>query len=246
MPTHTIESSFYDELGSKHTIDIVFKKTSKNNWGYTIELPDNDGTVSNNTGTLSFDSDGGLNQNTQSPTVNVTLNGSTTPINLMINMWNTDSGTYEGNKYSGLTQFSLPSGTSYQTSDGSEAGELEKVSVGLDGTINAKYSNGVSCGIAKLAISKFTNPQGLKKVGNTMFDITANADTQDVLSSKGYIGIANEGGRGSVLGAKLEMSNVNLAEEFSDMIVYQRGFQANAKGVTTADEIIQTAIQLKR
>ncbi len=246
VPSHTVESTFYDINGNKHKIDITFKKTQPNKWSYTVTLPDNDGTIANNTGSVEFDNDGGLNQNTKSPTVSITLQGQTEPMNLLINLWNTEDGNYQGNKYSGLTQFALPSGTSYQTQDGSPAGEIKKVSIDQDGNINASYSNGKTVSIAKLAISHFTNPQGLKRVGDTMFAITANVDPQDVIESKGYIGVANQGGRGSVLSSKLEMSNVDLAEEFTDMIVFQRGFQANAKGVTTADEIIQTAIQLKR
>lgn len=246
VAAHTVHSFFYDSSGQKHNIDTTFRKTATNQWEYEIGLPDNEGTITNNTGTIGFDGNGGLSAATVSPTVNLSLNNGYGPTQLKINLWNTDSGAYEGNQYSGMTQFALDSDTSFQTQDGSPSGEFEKVNIDYQGNMTASYTNGKSYNIAKLAVSKFANPQGLERIGKTMFRITPNVDTQSVLASNGYIGVANQGGRGSIISSHLEASNVNLANEFTDLIVYQRAFQANSKGVTTADEIIQTAIQLKR
>ncbi|AEA33306.1 flagellar hook protein FlgE [Hippea maritima] len=244
--THIVHSFFYDSTGDKHKIDVTFYRINQNQWAYEVSLPNNDGTVANNTGVVSFDKNGGLDVNTQSPTVNVTLNSGAPPTQLLINLWNTDSGGYEGNQFTGLTQFAMDSDTSFQDQDGSHSGILQKVFVDRDGNIMGTYSNGNSYSIAKLAISKFMNPQGLKREGKTMFKTTPNADSEDVLSSYGFIGVANEGGRGMILSNHLEASNVDLGEAFVNLIEYQRGFEANSKGVTTADQLLQTAIQLKR
>ncbi len=246
VATHTVQSFFYDSSGEKHTINVVFKKIDTNKWEYSVILPDNDGTVENGTGTVVFDNDGGLDPNNTSPTVTVNLKNGTAPVELLINFWNTDSGNYEGNKYTGLTQFAMASDTSFQHQDGAPSGQLMKVNIDYQGDLIGSYSNGKSYTIAKLAISKFTNPQGLEKVGNSMFKLTPNVDPPNILASNGFIGAANHGGRGSVISSHLEMSNVNLTGEFTDLILYQRAFQANSRGVITADEILQTAIQLKR
>ncbi len=246
VASHVIESYFYDSTGEKHKIDITFEKIGVNKWSYNITMPDNDGTVENGTGTITFDADGGLSKDTKSPTITVNLKNGAPPVNLLINFWNTDSGSYEGNQYSGLTQFALPSDTSFQDYDGAPSGELRKVNIDFEGNIVGIYSNGHSYTLAKLAISKFINPGGFERVGNSMFKLTPNVDKPNVLASNGYIGVANQGGRGSVLSAHLEMSNVNLTTEFTDLLMYQRSFQANSRGVLTADDILQTAIQLKR
>jgi len=244
--THIIHSFFYDSTGNKHKIDITFTRIDQNRWSYTVSLPNNEGTLTNNTGIVNFDNNGGLSPTTQSPTVNVQLNSGALPNSLLINFWNTDSGQYEGNQFTGLTQFSMESDTSFQTQDGSPTGLLKKVYFDQNGTMIGTYSNGKSYPLAMLAISKFMNPQGLKRVGDTLFKITPNTDSADVISSKGYIGAANKEGRGKILSRHLESSNVDLGEAFVNLIEYQRGFEATSKGVTTADQMLQTAIQLKR
>jgi len=243
---HIVHSFFYDSKGEKHKIDIVFTRIDQNKWSYDVVLPDNEGTLTNNTGIINFDSGGGLNPDTQSPVVGVSLHNGALPDKLLINFWNTDDAKYDGNKYTGLTQFALASDTSFQTQDGSTSGILNKLFVDNNGVIYGSYSNGKSYPIAQIAISKFTNPQGLERVGKTLFKITANVDKQDVISSNGFIGVANQGGRGSVLSGRLEASNVDLGSAFVDMIVYQRGFEASSKGLITADQLLQTAINLKR
>ncbi len=246
VATHIVHSFFYDSSGEKHKIDIVFKKIATNRWSYEAVLPDGGGSLTNNTGVITFDNNGGLSEDVTSPTIGVKLNSGYQPTQLTLNLWDTDSGSYEGNQYSGLTQFALDSDTSFQDQDGSPSGRLEKVNIDYQGNIVGSYSNGKSYSIAQLAVSTFTNPQGLKRIGNTMFALTQNVDNKDILASNGYIGVANKDGRGSIISSHLEMSNVDLSKELTDLIVYQRAFQADSKGVTTADEIIQTAIQLKR
>ncbi len=244
--THVVHSFFYDSTGQKHKIDVNFTRINQNQWSYNITLPDGDGTIKNNTGIIKFDNNGGLDPKTQSPTVDISLNNGAPEMQLLVNFWNTDDGTYQDNQFTGLTQFALDSNTNDQTQDGAPPGLLQKLYADRTGTFYGIYSNGKNYPIAQIAVSKFMNPQGLERVGKTAFKITPNADKPDVISSNGFIGIASEKGRGIILSKHLESSNVNLGDEFVNLIVYQRGFEASSKGVTTANQMLMTAIGLKR
>ncbi|MBB3676521.1 flagellar hook protein FlgE [Modestobacter versicolor] len=122
---------------------------------------------------------------------------------------------------------------------GSAMGVLEGYSLSNDGTIVGIYSNGLRQSIGQLALATFTNPGGLEKAGNSSFRAGDN-------SGNPLVGTAGSGGRGSLSAGALEMSNVDLAEEFTGLIVAQRGFQANSRVITTSDEILQDLVQLKR
>ncbi|WP_187442607.1 flagellar basal-body rod protein FlgF [Rossellomorea vietnamensis] len=122
--------------------------------------------------------------------------------------------------------------------DGNTAGSLESFNIGSMGEINGVYSNGEITTIGYLALAKFSNPSGLTKAGGNSFQ-------QSVNSGPANVNIAGEG-RGSIVSGSLEMSNVDLSEEFTEMITAQRGFQANTKIITTSDEILQELVNLKR
>lgn len=122
--------------------------------------------------------------------------------------------------------------------DGNLQGAIESFSIGADGKINAVYSNGKAVELGTLALAKFSNPAGLLKAGNNLFQDTVNSGTPSY-------GVPGEG-VGSIAPGALEMSNVDLSEEFTEMIVAQRGFQANTRIITTSDEILQELINLKR
>ena len=244
--THVVHSFFYDSTGQKHKIDVKFSRINQNQWSYDITLPDNDGKITNNAGIINFDNNGGLDPKTQSPTVNISLTNGAPSVQLLVNFWNTDNAKYDGNQFTGLTQFSLDSDTSFQMQNGSPPGTLQKLYADRTGTFWGAYSNGKNYPIAQIAISKFMNPQGLERAGKTTFKITPNVDKPEILSSNGFIGVASENGRGIILSKHLESSNVNLGDEFVDLIVYQRGFEASSKGVTTANQMLMTAIGLKR
>lgn len=124
------------------------------------------------------------------------------------------------------------------TPDGQEQGSLESFNIGSMGEVNGVYSNGKVVEIGKLALAKFSNPAGLQKAGNNTFQATVNSGTANY---------GNPGnGLGTLASGSLEMSNVDLSEEFTEMIVAQRGFQANTRIITTSDEILQELINLKR
>ncbi|MCZ2819166.1 flagellar hook protein FlgE [Modestobacter sp. VKM Ac-2977] len=142
---------------------------------------------------------------------------------------------------SALTQFGGKSDAAAKTTaqSGSAMGVLEGYSLANDGTIVGIYSNGLRQNIGQLALATFTNPGGLEKAGNSSFRAGDN-------SGNPLVGQAGTGGRGSLSAGALEMSNVDLAEEFTGLIVAQRGFQANSRVITTSDEILQDLVQLKR
>ncbi|CAM3751568.1 flagellar hook-basal body complex protein [Alkalicoccus chagannorensis] len=123
--------------------------------------------------------------------------------------------------------------------DADDDATLESFNVAPSGEINGVFSNGETYVLGVVAMANFPNPGGLNKTGGNTFEVSAN-------SGAPQIGTSNTGGRGELVGSALEMSNVDLSEEFAEMIVSQRGFQANTRSITTADEILQELIQLKR
>ena len=127
-----------------------------------------------------------------------------------------------------------------QTKDGNAPGTLNGISIGTDGTIIGRYSNGQVRALAKIPVAYFKNPAGMEKVGENLYVPTANSGefngTGDDITAKG----------GSILGGVLEMSNVDLSNEFVEMITTQRGFQANSRIISTSDEMLQELVNLKR
>ncbi|MGW6132123.1 flagellar hook protein FlgE [Cellulomonas sp. NPDC055163] len=126
-----------------------------------------------------------------------------------------------------------------KSQDGYAAGTLESFALAADGTITGSFSNGLKQAIGKLSMGSFTNPAGLSKAGGSLYRTSVN-------SGDAQIGAAGTGGRGSLAGGALEMSNVDLSSEFTNLIVAQRGFQANSRVITTSDELLQELVNLKR
>ncbi|NUU15879.1 flagellar hook protein FlgE [Cellulomonas humilata] len=126
-----------------------------------------------------------------------------------------------------------------KTQDGQAAGTLQSFALGADGTITGSFSNGLKQTIGRLALGSFTNPSGLEKAGGSLFRTSVN-------SGEPQVGAAGTGGRGSLAGGSLEMSNVDLSAEFTSLIIAQRGFQANSRVITTSDEVLQELVNLKR
>jgi len=138
-----------------------------------------------------------------------------------------------------ITQYSQASASSARYQDGAVAAQLQSVAIGDNGAILARYSNGTQQMVGKLAMAAIRNPESLIATGDTNFQ--AAADT-----AMPSIGEAGTGGRGSILGGSLESSTVDIAEEFTNLIVLQRGYQANSRIVTTVDQISEETINLKR
>jgi flagellar hook protein FlgE len=251
--SYTMQATFYDSTGTKHNLNITFTKSAYNKtnstttWDWQAGLPNNDATLSNNTGQIVFDSNGGLDPSTTSPTINLSsFNNGASNMSLLLNFWNTPNASYSGNQFTGLTQFGMNSSTSSISSDGSTSGMLQSVNFDASGDLMGIYSNGNSYTIGKVAVANFTNPQGLSQVGSNLFQITANTDSPQAIASKSYIGAAGYGGRGTISPSSLEQSNVDLNTQLTNMIMYERAYQANTKSIQTLDQVIQTAIQLKQ
>jgi flagellar hook protein FlgE len=238
----------YDSLGTAHVLTYNFTKTGTNAWNYNITIPGADvGQATDqsiSSGTLGFDGTGALNAVTvtaggtaAAPASGVTgipVTGLADGANTLTFDWNF---TNNGNPL--VTQVAGPSATSATHQDGFSSGSLLNFSLTKDGTIQGIFSNGRTAAIGQLALATFPNTQGLLRNGSNDFLST-------LASGSPSTGVAGTGGRGTISGGALELSNVDVASEFSKLIVAQRGFQANAKTITTFDEVTQDAINLKR
>ena len=138
-----------------------------------------------------------------------------------------------------ITQFSAASATSSSFQDGYGAGTLRDMTVDQNGIVSGTFTNGQVIALAQIAISSFNNMNGLVQTGNNHWG-------QSLASGSPTIGLANQGGRGGVLGSNLELSNVDVAGEFTKLILSQRGYEANSKIVTTTDQLMQVTLNLKQ
>jgi len=245
--THASSIDIFDSLGTKHTVRIEFRKaqyikdTSGTKvgveWHMKISVPepgDIGGSPVKNIveGSVTYGSDGALS--TYTPTsITYTANNGSAP-NQTIQL---DLGT--PNKFDGLTSFDNPSNTSGISQDGFTGGDLDGIRIDQTGTLIGSFTNGRSFGLAQLAMAKFTNNIGLESDGGNLFVQTAN-------SGDPVIGQAATGGRGFIQSSALEMSNVDLSRSLTQLIVIQRGFQANSKTITTSDQMLNTLLQLKQ
>lgn len=235
--TFTASTPVYDSLGAPHVLTFNFTKTAANTWGYNVTIPGADvgsaTPVTLNIGTLTFNGSGQLT----APAANIsgiTISGFADGASPLTFSWNGFAGPQPS-----LTQFAAASAVSNSTQDGFPSGTLVSFSVDQNGIVQGVFSNGQSRAIAQIAMASFANVNGLARDGANSFQAT-------IGSGAANIGIANSGGRGSILGGSLELSNVDIATEFSRLIVAQRGYQANAKTVTTFDQVTQDTINLKQ
>jgi len=243
--THASSVDVYDSLGSKHTVRLEFVKTGFTDsggteWSMIISVPEpgkiNSATSTKQpdniiTGTISFNSDGSLA--TYSPT-NLTYtanNGSSPNQNIELRF-----GTIS--QFDGMTSFDKDSNTSGISQDGYPGGDLSGIRVDETGTLIGSFTNGRSFGLAQVAMAKFTNNEGLESDGGNTYIQTSN-------SGDPVIGSASSGGKGFIQASSLEMSNVDLSRSLTQLIVIQRGYQANSKTITTSDEMLNTLLQLK-
>lgn len=238
-PQATATMTVYDSLGNDYDVDVEFTKcyvdeTDPDNpvttWYY--ELAEDDGsTFSPASGYLKFDADGAVVSETGfESSVGVTLSAgssgtSDTTFTLdmsALSMYNSDS-----------TAYAL-------SSDGQAASELVDYTIGQDGVILGVYDSGETTPLGCIAIATFANPAGLEKTGNNLYTASANSGSESNFAQAGT------GSAGTISTGYLEMSNVSLANEFTEMIVAQRAYQANSKVISTADEMLQILINLKQ
>jgi len=215
--TLTLGATVYDDAGVSHPLSIQLVGSTPS---FTVTVTDMT-TPPGTPGTpsaLTFNADGTY----ASGSASITIGANTYAIDL------TGTSNYGGPKSLAVTAV-----------DGSSAGSLQQFQIDQDGTIIGVFSNQQKLALGKIAMANFTNPSGLEKMGMTAFVETSN-------SGLPQIGIAGSGGRGTLLGSTLEMSNVDLAQEFTNMIIAQRGFQANSRVITTSDQMLQELVDIKR
>ena len=236
--------SIYDSLGSAHTMDVYFVKTADNAWDYHAMVPGADlnppvaGSSEVGTGALTFTTDGALDTVTTGTAITASFGGGATaaqPITISFGTAIAAGGT----GLDGTTQFAGPSNVSAQKQDGYSSGDFAGVSVDGQGVVTGLYTNGEKVAMSQLAIAKFRSNDGLGRAGQNLWISTRESGTA-------AMGTAGSGGRGATSGGALEGSNVDLASEFVSMIQHQRSFAANSKTITTADEMLQELINLKR
>ncbi len=235
----------YDSLGGLHSLQVTYTKTGTNQWSYSVNIASaelaNPTPGSNTqqlaTGTLTFDASGKL-------TAPVQANGSPAPQTITVPAYadgasasNITWDLADSTGKSLITQSDLASDTSNLVQNGNPAGSLKDYSILSDGTIQATFDHGSPRSLGQVAVATVVNTQGLQQIGNNLFQVTEG-------SGQAEVGIAGTGGRGTIKGGYVESSNVNIASEFSKLIVAQQAYQANAKTVTTFNQIEQATIAI--
>ncbi len=241
--SHASSIDVFDSLGSKHTVRLEFRKVGTTadggtRWNMIISVPQpgviNDAGFPDNiiTGQITFGSDGSISSYSP-PTLRYTPNNGATP-NQSISL---NFGT--AGQFDGMTSYDSASKTSNISQDGFPGGDLSGIRVDETGTLIGSFTNGRSFGLAQVSMAKFTNNNALESDGGNTFIQTSN-------SGNPLIGQAAVGGRGFIQASALEMSNVDLSHSLTQLIIDQRGFQANAKTITTSDQVLNTLLQLKQ
>ncbi len=226
----------YDSLGGSHLVTVTFTRTAAG-WDWDATIPGADtgaaAPTSVGTGSITFDENGVLTPPAATPTLSIAglVNGAA-DMTVNFNM-------VDDNGVGRLTGYAATSATTATTQNGYSSGQLRGFSIDSKGIITGVYDNGLSQPLAQLALASFPNPEGLQKYkGNTFAAITSSGEPS--------IGTAGAGGRGTISGSALEQSNVDIATEFTGLIVAQRGYQASSRVITTTDELYQDAINIKR
>lgn len=242
VATHSSGIDVFDSLGSKHTLRMEFRKTavdtnSGSTWAIKISVPepatiDTVAPYNEKTGSIKFNSDGSL-ATYSPPNISLSANNGSLPeqqVNLSFGNANT---------FDGVKSYDSVSSTSGISQDGYTGGDLVGIRIDQSGTLVGSFSNGRSFGLAQIAMAKFTNNEGLSSEGGNVYTQTAN-------SGDPIIGTAATAGRGFIQSSALEASNVDLSRALTQLIIIQRGFQANGKTITTSDQLLQTLIGLKQ
>ncbi|MBM4363095.1 MAG: flagellar hook-basal body complex protein, partial [Deltaproteobacteria bacterium] len=249
-PTNTSNApptsmTVYDSLGQQRTVDIYFRKTAANAWEYHAVVDGGEltgGTAGQNTeigsGTLTFTPDGALDIEGVTTAISANFVGATAGQAITVDFGT--SITEGGAGTTGSTQYATArTAVTAQSQDGYASGEFSGVAIDGTGTVMGMYTNGQKLAIGQIAVAKFRSNDGLGRAGQGLW-----IETRD--SGTAALGAASTGGRASVSSAMLESSNVDLAEEFVGLIQHQRSYSANSKTITTADEMLQELINIKR
>ncbi len=233
---YSTSSTVYDSQGGKHTLVLTFTKlVSNNTWVWQASLGGSEQIVYGDKGTVQFNNDGSLNSFDFDGGGNAIGINPENGADLMVIQL--DAGI--SGEFSGLTGFAATSTASVGYQDGYGLGVLDKIAIDPTGKILGIFTNGVTRTLAQLVLANFSNDQGLSKDGESMYEETAN-------SGEAFIGVPGETVSATISSGALEASNVDLAEEFTGMIIAQRGYQANARVITISDSMLEELVNLKR
>jgi flagellar hook protein FlgE len=249
----------YDSVGASHVMTIAYTRTATG-WNFSITVPGGEVVQAPPStapyvlaaGSVTFDGAGQIRSVTPTapatgggnlggaPPVPIADVGFTTPA------WTTGAAAstivwdlVDANDVVSLTGYASPSATASKSQNGSAAGMIESISINAEGEIIATFGAGKTVSVAQLALASFNNPKGLLKLGSSRYGESQAAGIPNV-------GVAGTGGRGTLIGSALEQSNVDIAQEFTQMILAQRGYQANSKTITVSDELLVDTLNLKR
>ncbi len=237
--TYSTSQSVFDSLGNAIPLTLTFtKQSAAQTWTAAASVPAPNGPVTINGGAsvpLTFDSVGNLTAPAADPTVSITLaNGAASPLSITWDLYDA-SGALNGD----VTGYASSSATTFQYQDGYTSGVLRGISVDEDGVVTAAYSNGQLTPTYQIALADFPSYYGLAKMGQNLY-------AESLESGQPMPGVAGNGRLGSITPNAIEMSNIDLAQEFVKMITTQRAFQANSRVITTSDEILSELINIKR
>jgi flagellar hook protein FlgE len=234
---HQTKITVYDCQGFPYTLELQFKKLTANRWRWEAFFPDYPQLAPTpNSGEMTFDSSCHI------------VDPLSVDLDVPYSLLGRDNGKitldFSGKSFGldsmeGVTQFASETTTKGYYQDGYTMGVMNDYSVGQDGVITGIYTNGQNQPLYRIALAQFANPMGLEKIGETMFRSSIN-------SGMANIDAAMVGGAGTISSGNLEMSNVDLTEEFTHLIIAQRGFQANTRVVTVSDQILEEVVNLKR
>jgi flagellar hook protein FlgE len=242
--TFTSTVTIFDSLGAAHAATITYTKTAPGAWNYAITVPGVDITAGVPgtpfqiaAGNLTFDANGELATVNGVAAADVTIAGPAWSNGATATGLTWDL--IDANANGLLKGFAQSSETSSITQNGDPAGTIDSITINSAGQLVGTLGAGNAIVVAQLAMASFNNPQGLVKLGSNLFGASVAAGLPSV-------GIAGTGGRGGLIGGSLEQSNVDIATEFTQMILAQRGYQACSKGITVADELLVETLSLKR
>lgn len=228
-----------DSEGQLHTLTVTYTETAAGAWNYAVTIPSADlnGGVGQTTtlanGALTFDQNGNLTNPAPGNPVAISINNLADGASDMNINWNL----YDSNGNQQITQYDQASANLASTQNGVQAGQLTGISIEQNGQLTATYSNGNHVAVAQLAVATVLNPTSMQDLGNNTFGVTS-------ATSIPAIGVPGTGSRGTVTGGALESSTVDIATEFTNLLVYERGYQANSKVINTEDQVIQTTLGL--
>ncbi len=229
--TYVTTVPIFDAQGTSFPVTLTFEKTSSNLWDVSATMDPDDGSVVLNITGINFNTNGSYASILGTSDMTITLPDSTTQV------VNFDLGT--ANSFTGLTQLSGNSSAAATSQDGYEAGFFLSVTINSDGSVEALFTNGQTQILDQMQLATFTNPAGLEKQGKNLL-------LPSVASGDAILRLPQTGSTGSIVSGALEGSNVDIAEEFTSMIINQRAFQANARTITVNDEVMQELVNIVR